>query len=142
MSVTQTRQFRPAKLRGLEAQRGQKLLRLADEEGIDERGQRLGVRRHRPAGQHQGIGFGACDRPQGEAAQIKNVEHAREIQLVLQGKADHVEIAKPAPGFQREERERAAAQFLFHVGPGREDALARDPWGLVQKSVQDLGSKM
>ena len=129
---------RPAQLGRLAHQRRQRLLRLADEEGVDEGGQRLGVRGRRAAGDDQRRPVVAVRRAQRDPRQVQDGQHVGVGQLVLQREADHVELAHRRRRLQRHQRQPARAQLGLAVEPGREHALAGEPVGLVEDAVQDL----
>jgi hypothetical protein len=123
-------------------ERRQQLLGLADERRVDERRDRLGVRRRRAADQHQRRVLGALGRAQRDAPEIEQREHVGERQLVLQRDADHVELAQRALGLERHQRQPARAQLGLHVGPRRERALARDPGIAIEQRIDDLGPQV
>jgi len=131
------RQPLPSQLRELETQRGQQLLALADEEGVDEGGQGLGVGRHRAPRQHERVARVAVRGTQGQATDVEDAQHRGEVELVLQGEADDVEVAQPRRGLEGQERQPAVAQLLLHVGPRGEDPLGGETGARVDEGVED-----
>ncbi len=112
--------------RRLEHQRRQPLLGLADEERVDERRQRLGVGRGRPAGDHQRRVVAAVGGAQRQPREIQQVQHVGVGQLVLQRETDHVERRQRRRRLERQHRQAALAQLRLAVAPRREGALASD----------------
>ena len=126
----------------IQAERRQKLLGLADEEGVNKRRQRFGMGGHGTAAQNQRRVVGTVGRAQGHAGKIQDVEHPGEVQLVLQGKAHHVESLQRARALQREQRQATVAQLCLHVDPRRKHALAGNAGRLVEQRVEDLAAQM
>ena len=132
----------PPQLGGLQDQRRQLLFRLADEERVDERRQRLRVRRGRTARQHQRRVLAPVGGTNRQTAQVQHRQHVRVGQLVLKREADHVEVGDRRGGLQRDQRQAAGAQLGLAVEPGGEDPLARDPVRLVEDAVEDLRAEV
>ena len=130
---------RASQRRRLAHQRRQLLLGLADEEGVDERRQRLGVRRRRAAGDDQrrvvaAIGARAAGCPP-RSSRLRTFVYVSSYcsekpttSNAGSGDADSsVSIGSPR-----------GAQLGLAVQPGRERPLAGDVGGLVQDAVEDL----
>ncbi len=132
----------PPRRRPLEHQTGQLLLRLADEEGVEERRQRLRVGRGRAAGDDQRIAVGPVGGAQRHAAQVEQGQDVGEGELELQREADDVEVAERRLRLERAERQGAGAQLRLHVDPRGEAALARDARVGVEDRVEDLGPQV
>ncbi len=78
----------------LVADRGQCFFAVADDEQVEKTGHRFGMERARPAGNDQRMIHGPVFRRQGDAAQIEHRQHVAVGKIVLQGKAQHVELPK------------------------------------------------
>ena len=118
------------------------LLAVADDEGVDEGGQRLGVGGRGAAGDHQRIGLAAIGRAERHAAEVEHAEDVGIGQLELQGEAHHVEVAERARALQRHQRQRAGAELRLQVDPGRITALGQGPRIVVEQLVEDLEAEV
>src|SRR5439155_172581 len=75
----------------------QHLLRLADQEEVDELGDRLGVEKGgRAAGEDERRVHAALPAPERDAGQRQAVEHVHVVRLERKGERDHVEVAERA----------------------------------------------
>ena len=100
------------------------------------------MRGHRTTAQDQRRVVRAVGRAQGQAGQIQNVEHAGEVELVLQRKTHHVERVQRARALEGEQRQATAAQLCLHVEPRRKHALAGDARRLVEQRIENLAAQM
>ena len=75
-----------------------------------------------------------CCGVEGDAAQIEHGEHVAVGQIVLQGKAEHVELRKRRERLEAIKRQVVAAEQGFHVGKGREGPFA-GPIAAVHEGV-------
>ena len=94
---------------GLAPQPGQErrhqLLPLADEDGVEEGGHRLGVDLHGDAaGHHQGVALVAIGGPQREAGPIQELEQVDEVVLEGEREGHHVELAERRARLHRARR--------------------------------------
>ena len=79
---------------------------------------------------------------QGDARQLQHIQHVSVAQLILQRKADEVEIADRVAAFQGIEGDVLPAHFLLHVPPGGIAALAPEAVHLVHQAVQDPAAQV
>ena len=118
------------------------LLAVAEDGGVEEVGDRLGVERRVAAGEHDRVVLAAVDRVQRDAGQVEGVEHVGVAELGGEAQAEQVEVAHRAVGVDGELRDRALrvalAHDLLHVGPHGVGALGDDPVALVEHLVEDL----
>jgi hypothetical protein len=89
-------------------------------------------------GKDERVGHRALGGAQWNAHQIEHRQHVDKRDLVLQREADHVEGRQRRKGLQAVERHLVFAELLFHVGPGREDALAGPIVAGVHQRVEHL----
>ena len=68
------------------------LLTVANGEGVDEVGQRLGVQRARSSSHHQRMAGVAINSQEGHAAEFEHVQQVGVGQLILQREPQHVEL--------------------------------------------------
>ena len=108
----------------LVAYRGQGFLAVADDEQVEKTGHGLGMERARTAGNDQGMSQSPVFGRQGDSAQIEHRQHIAVGKIVLQGKAQHVELAKGRERLQAVKRQSVLAEQLLHVGKGREGPFA------------------
>ena len=123
-------------------QRRQALFGVADQEGVHERREGLGLRRHRPAGEHQRVLRPPLRRVERQSAEVEHGEHIRESEFVLQGKPHQVEVPERPAGLQTHQRQVPFAQLRFHVRPRAEAALERQVGLVVHHLVEDLGAEV
>ena len=101
------------------AHRRQGLFAVAQHEGVDESGHRLGVGRAGAAGQNQRIGHGSRLGRQWNSAQIEHRQHVRRAEFVLQAEADDVELPQRRETLQADQRQ---SPFRGAAIPGRPGA--------------------
>ena len=115
-----------------------RLLAVAEQEAVEEVGQRLGVEGPRPAADDERVALVAVAREQRQVRQIEHGQDVRGGQLVGQREADDVEVRQRPPRLERGERRPLAAQLLLAVDPGGEDALGEVLLAGVDDLVEDL----
>ena len=113
------------------------LFALADDEEVEEVGNRLDVVDARAAADDKRHRFAAVLREERDVRKVEHVEHIRVDHLVLEREADEVEVRDLRLRLERKERHLALAHLFFHVRPGRVDALCRDVLAAVEHFVQD-----
>ncbi len=118
--------------------RADRLLAVAEEDGVEEGCERLGIEGARSPGDDERVAGTARRCAQRYAAQLEHGQQVGVRQLVLQAEADHVEVAQRECALQRDERQAAGAQQGLEIGPGRVDALRGDVLPAIQDVVQDL----
>ncbi len=134
----------PARARvavGLEKNR-KRLLGVADQEGVEEVGDRLGVRRARPAAEDDRVGLTAVALPDRQTREIQHVQDVRVVQLRLEREAEDVEVGHGRERLGREERQRRLAHLRLEVHPRRVHALAGKVGAAIHDLVQDLQTGM
>gem|GEM_PF-5373661 len=119
-------------------QGGQRLLAVAQDDGVQKRRERLGLERDRPAGDHDGVVRPAIGAPEGNAPQLQHGEHVGEGQLVLQREPHDGEVAEGPPGLQADEGQLPGAQLGFQVRPSGEHAFDADARLAPQDVVEDV----
>ena len=110
---------------------------FAQENGVEEVADRLGVQNAGAAGDDEGIGLGSLRRREPEAAQIEHVEQVRVGQLVAQAYPENVEVAQCPAGLQAPERQSGGSQLVLEVDVGREATLCQPVGPVVEHLVQD-----
>ena len=114
------------------------LLTVAEDGGVEEVGDRLGVERRVATREHDRVVVAAVDRVQRDAGEVEGVEHVRVAELGPEAQAKYVERAHGAVAVDGELRDVALAHDPLHVGPHRVRALGEDPVALVEDFVEDL----
>ena len=109
---------------------GKHLLRLADEDEIDELGERLGIEEHRRAASHHQ----RCPRPsrtpaQRQAGRFEHVEDVQVVGLEGDGEREHVEVAERPVALERPQRLRPTGTWTVR----HESPLDRDVRIVVQQ---------
>ena len=132
----------PTKATDRPQQRRQDLLRLTDEEDVDEGGERRGMGRGRPPGEDDRILVAALRGPQRHAAELEVEQHVAVAQLVLEADADDVELGEPALTLEADERQPGAAKLRLEVLPRAESPLADEIVSLVDQVVEDPGAEV
>ena len=113
----------------------QRLLTLANQDGIEESRIRLGVINRRPAGDDDGIVLGAVDRQQRNAGEIERLEEVGDGHLVRHVYADNIERGHGRCALERQQRDTGLAHGIAHIRPWHITALAGDALGLVKDVV-------
>ena len=111
------------------------ILTVAHHDGVDEVGDRLGVRGTRSPGDYQGVLGPPLDAQQGDTAQLKGVQDVGVGELVLEREADDIKGAKRLLALQAGQGELTAAQERLVVSVWAEDPLAGDPGLAVEDFV-------
>ena len=113
--------------------------RLADEEGVDERRQRLRVRRGRAAGDDQRRRRRRGPRcAAGCPRRSSTLSTFVYVSSYCSEKPTHVELGQRRRRLERQDRQPARAQLGLAVEPGRERPLAGDVGRAVEHAVEDL----
>ena len=113
------------------------LLAVADDGGVDEVGDGLGVEGGVAAGDDDRMGVVAVDRVQRDPAEVERGEHVGVAELGGETEAEEVEIAQGAVTVDGELRHRMGAHERLHVRPHRVGALGERVGALVEDFVQD-----
>ena len=114
-----------------------RLLPVADQEGIEEGSDGRRVQRADPAAEDQGILLPPLGGGQRNPGQVEHGEQVRVGQFVAEGKPQEVELGGGTPRFQGGQRESPPPEMFLHVPPGREDPLAERPRAVVQDLMQE-----
>ena len=114
------------------------LLTVAQDEGVDEVGQRLGVEGAVAAGHDERVGAAAVRRVQGEAGQVDQVQDVRVDQLGREVEGQHVEGGGGQVLLDAEERHAGRPHGGLHVDPGGVGPLGQRVGTLVEDLVEDL----
>ena len=114
------------------------LLAVAEHEEIEEVGDRLRVVYARAAADDEGLLVRALRRMERQPCEVEHVERVRDKEFVLQREAEDVEGGNLPEGFERKERDAAAAHFLFHIEPRRINTFRRDVIAAVQNLIENL----
>ena len=115
-------------------------LAVAQHEGVDEVGQRLGVEGAVPAGQHQRVAGTALGRVQGNAGQVDEVDHVGVDELGREVEGEHVEGGGREMLLDAEERHPRRPHRLLQIDPRGVGALGHGVGPLVEDLVEDLES--
>ena len=113
-------------------------LAVAEHEEVEEVGDRLRIVYARAAADDEGLLVRALRRMERQPCEVKHVERVRDEKFVLQREAKDVEGRNLLEGFERKERDAAAAHFLFHIEPGRINTFRRDVIAAVQNLIENL----
>jgi hypothetical protein len=116
----------------------QRLLGLADEEGVDERRQRLGVRRRRPARTGPADRVARSAARSGKPRQIEHVQHVGVVSSYCSEKCRSRRTPQRTCRLQRHERQPARAQLGLAVEPGREGRSQAMPGCLFRRPYRIL----
>ena len=114
------------------------LLAVAEDDGVHEVRDRLGVERGVAAGEHDRVVLGAVDRMQRDAGKVERREHVGVAELGGEGEPEDVEAAHRAVAVDGELRDAVLAHHRLHVGPDRVGALGEHAVALVEDLVEDL----
>ena len=128
--------------RPLEHQIRELLLGLSDEERVEERRDRLGVRGAGPAAEDQRMSRAAVGCVERHAPEIEEGEDVRVGELVLQGDADDVELPERPGRLERAQRHAVLAQLRLHVHPRGERPFAGYARVSVEEVVEDLRAEV
>ena len=117
-------------------------LAVANLEGVDEGGKRLGIECTGAAGNDERIAFTALAGAQRNVGQIEHFQHVGIAHFVLQGEAHDIKMIHRRARLNGKERQILPAHGVGHIGPGHECALAQRPGALVDDMIQDFDAKM
>ena len=115
-----------------------RLLAVADDEHVDEVGQRLGVVGAVAARDHERVVVVAVLGPDGDAAQVQAVQQVRVDELGRQVERDDVERPGRAVRLEREQGQALVPEQRLEVDPGRVGAFGRRVGAFIQDLVEDL----
>jgi hypothetical protein len=114
------------------------LLAVAEHRGVDEVGDRFGVERGVPAGDHDRVLRGAVPAVERDAGEVEGIEQVRVAELGGEGDPEQVERRDRAVAVDGELRHAVLAHQLLEVGPDGVGALGEHVRALVEHLVQDL----
>ena len=114
------------------------VLRLADEEGVEERCQRPRVGDGGAAAEDDGVFPIPLGGVQRHAGQVEHLEHVRVAELVREREAPEVALADRRERLQRPQRDAAGAHEVGHVRPRAVGPLGEGRRGVVDLTVEDL----
>jgi hypothetical protein len=117
--------------------REHRALAVADHGGVQEVGDRLGVERGVPAGQHDRVLVGPVPGLERDPGQVQRVQHVRVAELGGEGQAEDVEVPHRPVRVHGELRDAALPHRLLHVRPDRVGPLGQHALALVEHFVQD-----
>ena len=115
----------------------QRLLALANEDGIEEGRIRLGVIHRRSAGDDDGIVLGTVGSQQRNAGEIERLEKVCHSHLVRHVHTDDVERGHGRCALKRQQRNPRLAHGIAHIGPRYVAALAGNALGLIKDVVEN-----
>ena len=111
-----------------------RFLAVADDEAVDEVGERLRVEGAVSAGHHQRVVGTAIRGPDRHSGQVHAVEEVGVDQLGGQVEGQQVELCRRAVAVDREQRQTPPAQLRLHVGPGGVGAFGPGVGALVDRA--------
>ena len=115
----------------------QRLLALANQDGIEEGRIRLGVIHRRSAGDDDGIVLGTVGSQQRNAGEIERLEKVCHSHLVRHVHTDDVERGHGRCALERQQRNPRLAHGIAHIGPRYVAALAGNALGLIKDVVEN-----
>ena len=114
-------------------------LALADDEGVDEETQRLGVERGaRPAREDDGVLLAALRRQKFDLAKLQDAQQVEVVHLEGDGKADQREAMERLLVLQAQKRRARTLMLALFLVARQEKALARRVGTSVQEVVDDV----
>ena len=113
------------------------LLAVADDGGVDERGDRLGVEGRVTAGDDDRVVDVAVDRVQRDAGEVERRQHVGVAELRREAEAEEVEVTHRTVPVDGELRQARLPQLRLHVGPHGIRALGEGVSALVEDLVED-----
>ena len=114
-----------------------RFLALAQQDGIETVGDRLGVEHAGTAGDDERVGFGAIRRGRRHAGKVEHVQEVCVCELVAEADAEDVESAKVTSGLQAPKRQSSRTQLSLKVDVWREATLGQPVGTIVEDFVQD-----
>ena len=118
-------------------QAGKHGLGLADEEGVEEGGDGLGVGRVRSSSQDQGVALPSVGGATRQAAEVEHRQDVGVAQLGLQREAHDVEVREGPGVLEGDEGQAACLQLLVRVGPGHHATIGEQALLVVCYLVED-----
>ena len=115
----------------------QRLLALADQNGIEEGRIRLGVIDRGATGNDNGIVLGAVSREQRNAGEVERLKEVGDGHLVRHMHADDIERGHRRCTLERQQRNPRLAHGIAHIGPRHVAALAGNALGLIEDVVEN-----
>ncbi len=116
----------------------ERLLGVADQEGVEEVRERLGIRDARAAADDDRVRLAALRCEDGDPREVEHVRDVRVVHLALEREAEDVEVADGREGLDGEERDLLAPQDRLEVRPRRVRPLAGPVRAAVHDLVEDL----
>ena len=113
------------------------LLAVADDGGVDEVGDRLGVERRVPAGDDERVAVVAVGGVQRDAGEVERGQHVRVAELGGERQPEQVEVADRAVRVDGELRDAVLAHERLEVRPHGIRALREGVGPLVEDFVED-----
>ena len=120
------------------ADREHDLLAVAEHDGVDEVGDRLGVERRVAPGEHDRVLVGAVVGVQWDTREVERVQHVGVAQLGGERDAEDVEVSYWPVAVHRELRNPVLTHHRLHVGPDRVGPFCEHTLALVEDLVEDL----
>ena len=117
--------------------REHRLLAVADDRGVDEGGDRLGVEGGVAPRDDDGVLEAPIGGMQRDAGEVEGVQHVGVAELGREGQPEEVEVAHRAVAVDGELRQAALPQLCLHVGPHGIRALGEGVLTLVDDLVED-----
>ena len=114
------------------------LLTVAEHDGVEEVGHRLGVEGAGTAAQHERVGVVPVRGPERQSRQVEHGENVGVAEFVRQGDAEHVVAAQADPRLEGEERQPGAAQGRLHVDIRGVGAVRHHMLAGVEQVIEDL----
>ena len=115
----------------------QRLLALANEDGIEKGRVRLGVIHRGTTGDDDGIVLGTVGSQQRNAGEIERFEEVRHSHLMRHVHADDVERGHGRCTLERQQRNPRLAHGIAHIGPRHVASLAGNALGLIKDVVEN-----
>ena len=115
----------------------QRLLALANEDGIEECRVRLGVIHRGTTGDDDGVVLGTVGSQQRNAGEIERFEEVRHSHLVRHVHADNVERGHRRCTLERQQRNPRLAHGIAHIGPRHVAALTGNALGLIKDVIEN-----
>ena len=115
----------------------QRLLALANEDGIEECRVRLGVIHRGTTGDDDGVVLGTVGSQQRNAGEIERFEEVRHGHLVRHVHADDVERGHRRCTLERQQRNPRLAHGIAHIGPRHVAALTGNALGLIKDVIEN-----
>ena len=95
------------------------------------------MRRHRTAGDHQGVIVTAVGAAERDAAQVEHGQDVRVRELELKREPDYVEVREGSPALERHQRQPPGGELGLKVDPRRVATLGQRARVVVEDLVED-----